>query len=261
MKKELVFVLLVLFFSSFVFAMDDPITVKTDPENEVKIYAWPVGGGQLLNLGKGPANGEGFFSTTFFSLNQPFVKFQILVINSRNEKIKDVVFDNQPIDQAILIDCTVSTGCEISFGGELSEEEAIVEEEIIVEEIIVEEPVVDLRKFSFKERIEFQGAYGTWLYAVGGFFTFAILFLMWFRFQQFKEFLLRINYFSEEGELLRLEKKIRHKDSLMVRFKEVILRKKRIKSAKSQLKSKGNKLEKMVRSKMKKRTRSKSKNK
>ena len=93
MKRRIGVFILLLFASSFVFAMDDPILVKTSPGNYVKIYAWPSSGGPLLNLGEGSVNNEGLFSHTFFSLHEPTIKYQVLIIKN-GEKIIDESFDN-----------------------------------------------------------------------------------------------------------------------------------------------------------------------
>jgi len=127
-------VLMFLMLVGVVSAMDDPVTIKTQPGDWVKVYARPAGGSSLLGLGNGTADGNGTFSYTFFSLNVPSVDFTVFVIRGQ-EKIRDVDFFGHNISESLIIDC-MNVGCEKVFEivEEVIEEVVVVEEEVIVEE-------------------------------------------------------------------------------------------------------------------------------
>jgi len=110
--------------------MEDSIVVKTSPENFVKLYAWPNAGGLLLNGPlSGNANENGIFEKTFFSLNVPEIKYQVIILRN-GEKIIDEKFPNQGIENPLLIDCSDNIDCSISILNESYEEEPIVVEPI-----------------------------------------------------------------------------------------------------------------------------------
>ena len=90
------------------------------------------------------------------------------------------------------------------------------------------------------------------LYLIGGVLTFVVFMVMWFSFRRFRGWLIRLNYFSEEGELARIEAKIKRKEELIDRIKKNDIRKEKIKAAKKKLKEEDEKLERMIRNDMKK---------
>ena len=115
-----------------VLAMDDPVSVKTQPGDWVKVYVWPVEFGPLLNMGDGIADENGTFETTFFSLNVPDVKFTVFVIRNK-EKIRDVDFLGHNISEPLIVDCR-AVGCEkVEEIEEVVNETAEVNETIVVE--------------------------------------------------------------------------------------------------------------------------------
>ena len=116
MKKSVVVLLLALVLMfSFVSAMKGPVTVYTEPGNRVKIYAWiPNEKGQALyELREGLADQAGIFSTTFFSLADETVKFQVRIMNGLIP-IKDNVFENYGTLNALKVDC-ISENCLMSI--------------------------------------------------------------------------------------------------------------------------------------------------
>jgi len=148
MKKVLIGVMLVfvLVMATNVLAMDDPITVQTDPGNHVKLYTWMPDGGPLLNLKEGAADDEGIFRTTFFSLHEPDVKYQVRILNGLT-LITEATFEGKGIDNPLLIDC-LSGACVISIDTNIiveedSEEETIEEttEDALPEETSEEETI------------------------------------------------------------------------------------------------------------------------
>ncbi|MCH7850385.1 MAG: hypothetical protein IH845_01960 [Nanoarchaeota archaeon] len=106
MKKVILLLSMVLLLGGFVVAMEDSVTVKTNVGNEVKVYAWPVGGGPLLNVNKGIADENGEYVSTFFSLTEPLVKFQVIVIKPNGAKIRDDKFEDSVTDEEIIFDCS-----------------------------------------------------------------------------------------------------------------------------------------------------------
>jgi hypothetical protein len=130
MKKVLMF-LLVFVLASSVLAMEDPISVKTDAGNTVKIYAWPSEVGPILNSDKGVADEEGVFNTTFFSLNVPTFKLQVLIVDSNDDKIRDDKFEGMSVNDPIFVDCVPSV-CTVSVGEIVPEE--VVEEDLLSNE-------------------------------------------------------------------------------------------------------------------------------
>ena len=85
------------------------------------------------------------------------------------------------------------------------------------------------------------------LYLIGGLLTFVVFMVMWFRFGAFRNWLTELNYFSEEGELARLESQIKKKDELIERIRENETREHKIKLARKKLELENEKLERMIR--------------
>lgn len=92
------------------------------------------------------------------------------------------------------------------------------------------------------------------LYLIGGVLTFIVLMVAWFRFKHFRGWLTRLNYFSSEGELARIESKIRRKDELIDKIKKNKARERKIKLARKKLERENEKLEKMIRKKISKKS-------
>ncbi len=97
----LVFILIL---AGNVLAMDGPITVQTEPGNHVKIYTWMPDGGPLLDLVEGDADEEGLFSTIFFALNEPTVKYQVRILSGLSP-ITEETFEGKGIENPLWIDC------------------------------------------------------------------------------------------------------------------------------------------------------------
>jgi len=137
MKKVLTGMTLffVLVTATNVFAMDDPITVRTEPGNHVRLYTWMPDGGPLLNLKEGDADEDGIFRTTFFSLHEPTVKYQVRILKGLTP-ITEATFEGKGIENPLLIDCTTGT-CVISVDTSIIVEEELIEE--TVEEEVTEE--------------------------------------------------------------------------------------------------------------------------
>ena len=127
---------------------------------------------------------------------------------------------------------------------------AVIEENVSREENVSE--VVE-------ENVFMNNAYGeeAWsigffedvrfLYLIGGLLTFVVFMVMWFRFGAFRNWLTELNYFSEEGELARLESQIKKKDELIERIRENETREHKIKLARKKLELENEKLERMIR--------------
>jgi len=145
--------------------------------------------------------------------------------------------------------------------------EEVVSEEDIVEDVVVEnstENVSDVSVSSNAENVpdvisenvyvagESSSGNVFLFYIIGGTLTFIILMVMWFKFKTFRDWMTRINYFSEDSELARIENQIRKKDKLIDLIKEEKARKRKISLARKKLERETKKLEKMVRKKMKK---------
>jgi len=90
------------------------------------------------------------------------------------------------------------------------------------------------------------------LFLIGGILTFIILMVAWFKFETFRDWMVRLNYFSEDGELARIEARIKRKYDLMDRLKEKKARKRKIKLMSKKLERENKKLEKMIKKKVKK---------
>jgi hypothetical protein len=124
-----VFVLLMI---SGVFAMSEPIRVKANEGEEVKIYVWPGEGGRLLNMKNGIVGEEGFFETTFFALNVENYKLQIMVLDSGKNKVRDSDFLNMGTEYPVFIDC-LSSEC-VTYVLEVKENVSVVDQEELGED-------------------------------------------------------------------------------------------------------------------------------
>mgnify|MGYP003965642657 CR=1 FL=1 len=251
--KKVVMSLMFLILISGVFAMEDPVVVKTDPGYKVKIYAWTAGGGPLLNLAEGVADVDGIFSATFFSLSVSEVRYQVMTIDLRDNKIHDTRFDGFGTDEALEIDCTVGIDCVMSVM--VSEEVTVNDSEVVPvvnDEVVsvVNDEVVEDETKSFVASGDSKNIFV--YYLIGGVLTFIVLMVMYFRFRHFRDWMTRLNYLSEEGELARIENEIKRKDKLIDLINEKKERKIRLALAKKKLDRENKKLEKMVRKKMKK---------
>jgi hypothetical protein len=138
--KKVLLVLMVLMLAGGVLAMSDPIVVKSEAGNEVKVYVRSLDGGPFLNTDKGIADADGIFEAgPFFSLNQPLVNLRILVIEGSGEPLDEKI-PNYNTNTSLNIDCTGS-GCEtvdVAFG--VTEEEVVVENETVAEnETVIED--------------------------------------------------------------------------------------------------------------------------
>ena len=109
---------------SFAHAMEDPVIVQTDPGNEVKVYAWPNGGGPLINVNKGIVDDSGEFVSNFFSLVEPIVRFQVIIVQPNGKKIIDEKYDDYATNEAVIFDCTDDVACfKVDPSAEVVEEE------------------------------------------------------------------------------------------------------------------------------------------
>ena len=139
--KKVIWFLMFLMLVGGVMAMSEPVSVKTQPGDWVKVYVWPVESGILLNMGDGVADENGTFEITFFSLNVPDVKFTIFVIRNK-EKVRDVDFLGHNISEPLNIDCR-NVGCEkVSETVEDLIEEVVENESVENETVVVDEEVV-----------------------------------------------------------------------------------------------------------------------
>lgn len=225
--------------ASGVLAMDDPVSIKTQPGDWVKVYVWPVENGPLLNMGDGIADENGTFSHTFFSLNVPNVKFTVFVIRN-SEKIRDVDFLGHNISEPLNIDCT-GTSCEIV-------EEIIIEESIEIEKIenntLNESVIVDDAEFvrSFKEFIFtgkaiFSKEDGSvnWSYSIGSFAILLCLIVFVFVFLHRGKAKVADVMCEDEKELQYMEKKVKDTADKIKNIKEGKERKVKIESVKKKL--------------------------
>ena len=236
MKKRIGVFILLLFASSFVFAMDDPILVKTSPGNYVKIYAWPSSGGPLLNLGEGSVNNEGLFSHTFFSLHEPTIKYQVLIIKN-GEKIIDESFDNQGINNPLEIDCRSGDSCSISIldEGDILNVNETAPEEPQETETASEEPQETLvTGLAFYNKSD-----GTLnlIYPIGLVVVLLLSIVLFIFFKKKKRFggVIPDKEDEDDKQLREVESRIKEKEKEINTIKYSELKKRKIKEAKNKL--------------------------
>ncbi|MCR4284456.1 MAG: hypothetical protein NUV97_00230 [archaeon] len=133
MKKLLIAFLFLMFFSS-VFAMNGPITIITEPSNYVVFEIFSSDGGTYLNELRGTADGEGRISKTFFSLNEPDVKYKIRIWKGTS-KVNDASLEGSTANP-LLFECVSNGECIMNIDAIAMEELAKkVAEKPIVEEV------------------------------------------------------------------------------------------------------------------------------
>ena len=228
--KKVVFVLAFLMLANGVLAMDDPIGVGTESGNEVKIYVWPAEVGQILDSRKGVVDENGIFEATFFSLNVPSYRLQIIVIDSDGEKIRDDKFAGMNTSGSVFIDCVPSV-CEISVR-EIVEE---IENETVVE--VVENETSEEGGFSLSGKAIFSNEDGSinWSYSIGGFAVLLCLIVFIFGILHHGKAKRGDVLGDDEKELQYMEKKVRETEKKIRSVKEGKERKVKIENAKRKL--------------------------
>lgn len=220
--RRVIFFLMFLMLASGVLAMSDPISVKTQSGDWVKVYAWPAKVGPLLNLGDGIADVNGTFETTFFSLNVPDVRFTIFVIRG-GEKIRDVDFLGHNISEPLTVDCR-NVGCEIV--DDVEEEEVVVDNEsVVVEEnegsVITGNVISD------------EGGFLNWKYSIGGLVV--LLFLLVFVVGMMRHGKSKEVLDGDEKELRYMEKRVRETEDKIRGIKDGRMRQEKLARAKEKL--------------------------
>ncbi|MFA4960390.1 MAG: hypothetical protein WC548_01885 [Candidatus Pacearchaeota archaeon] len=238
MKKKIV-ILLAVFLICYVVAMDDPITVKTTPGNQVKVYAWTAGSGPLIVMKEGIADSNGLFNVTFFSLMESSAKFQVIITDSGKNKIRESKFDNKETDVPYLIDC-VPIDCIIS----VYTEEAIlnVTTNSTINSSNKSESLNDTEKKQnvfndiFNGKSIFTTEEGKINYMVIAIcMIILILILLGIYFIFFKN--MKIKKDPEEKELEKIEHQVKEKEEELKKIKEINLRRLKIEEAKKKLAS------------------------
>jgi len=237
--KRVFVVLMFLMLAGSVLAMDNPVSVKTQPGDWVKVYVWPVEIGPLLNMGDGIADENGTFETTFFSLNVPDVKFTVFVIRNQ-EKVRDADFLGHNISEPLNIDCR-NVGCE-KVEEIVEEVVASVENESVVknETVIVEDEEISVNKFRgfvLNGRAIFSKDDGSinWGYSVGGFTILLLLAVFTFMILHHRKGK-KVNVMEEdEKELAYMEKKVRETADKIKSIKDEKIRREKIYEAKVKL--------------------------
>ncbi|MFA5061060.1 MAG: hypothetical protein WC494_01970 [Candidatus Pacearchaeota archaeon] len=243
MKKEIIFLAFIVSLS-LVASMDEPITVKTNPGDHVKLYAWKSEGGPLLVMKEGIAEG-GTFKATFFSLNEEKVKYQVIILRG-GEKVRDEDFENQTISEPLLIDCLPAT-CTISIYGESESLDENFETIEVNSSSLLSEENVNLNEsndsmvsqiFPFREYL----LSNIWIIGVFflGIILFVIILFLVLLFRKREKF-----YNKEEKELEELQRKIKEKSEEIKRIKEERLRKQKINEAKKKLAEKETELKRL----------------
>ena len=193
-----------------------------------------------------------------FSVNGSEIVIDKRVKSNPVELISEVAEEEEVVENA-------SNESEVASEVEESEEEAEEETESQASESEVLSGLADSiigTSLSFEEeyymiKVKKRNLF---LFLVGGVLTFIVLMISWFRFGRFRDFLTRLNYFSEEGELARIEASIRRKISLMAKIRKNKELRKKIKSSKKKLSSEEHKLEGMVKRNMKEEARENAQN-
>lgn len=233
MRKEIVFFIFITFLS-LVASMEDSITVKTKSGDYVKLYAWKAGGGPLFVMKEGIAK-EDAFTTTFFSVNEEKVKYQVIILRN-GEKIRDEVFDDYTTSEPLLINCLPEI-CTISIYNESESSYKSYDLLEINSSNLLSEETVKLNEskesesfsnFHFKEYIISN------FWVIGAFFLAIILFIVILFVVLFFRKRERF-YDKEEKELEELQRKIKEKSEEIKKIKEEKFRKQKIDEAKSKL--------------------------
>jgi len=231
--KCVVIVLFILMMSG-VFAMSEPIRVQAGEGNEVKVYIWPKEYGPILNLDNGIVGDDGFFETTFFSLNVENFRLHVMVIDEAKEKIRDSKFLNMKTDEAIFVDCLPSE-CVIGvFDVEENISEVVENESVIV----IEDEVRDegnILAYLTGKVVNAKNNFGYWWYSMMGvvvfLFIFVIAFMMMKRSPKEEE-----NVMSEDDKKLEyMEKRVKETEAKIGKLKSEKEKKARIEAAKAKL--------------------------
>lgn len=244
MKKISVLLVVMIFVASGVLAMDDPIRVKVGAGEQIKVYLWPVDGGQVLNMDSGTADENGIFETDiFFALNVPKVKLQIMVLEGR-EKVLDEDVENYDTNATLMVDCT-GTGCKTVAAVVINE--TVVENETIVENESVEGNVSSNESgsgFLTGKIVSVKDNWTTnWTYSVGG--GVMLLFLGVFVFMFTRRGAKGKVSVEEVDELEEMEKKVKETADKIKDFKDGKDKKKKIEAAKEKLDEEEEELKKL----------------
>lgn len=233
--KRVIIILMFLILATNVLAMNSSIEVKTDFGNEVKLYVWPIESGPILNSAKGIADENGTFETTFFSLNVPSYKLQVMVINSAGEKIRDKKFSGMTILKPIFIDCT-SAVCDLSVVEIVEINESIIKNETIVVEND-EKIVSKFTGFVLSGKAIFSNKDGSLNlgYSIGGFVFLLCLVVFIFGFFRHGKVKQSEVLDDEEKELQDMEKKVKETAEKIKNVKEKKERRTKIYDAKVKL--------------------------
>lgn len=237
--KKVILVFMFLILAGSVLAMSEPITVKTAPGDWVKVYAWPVPVGKLLNLDDGIADKHGYFNTTFFSLNVPDVKFTIFIIRN-DEKIKEADFLNHDISKPLNVDCTGINCISIDSFGEDEVVETVIEETVVGGNNV---SLNDSELVAFTGLAMFNNKDGSlgWGYYVGGLIVVVIIFVLVFWIIRSKnkfrklDSSAKVEISEEDRELDETERKVKETEAKIAKIKNEREKKKRIYEARAKL--------------------------
>jgi hypothetical protein len=237
MKKE-IWMLIVLFVSFGVVSAEDMITVKTESDAHVKVYAWTSGGGPLLTMVEGKADEQGLYRANLYSIRgTSYVRYHIIILKD-NQKIRDNRFDGMRTDNNYFVNCVLAN-CTISV---FKEEDLVIKENFEenettenTEERPESQTVESFSLYAFFSNSPFIDDEGEIRYEV---FLWIIVIVLAFFF-----FILIMKRYSkktsavepEEKELEVLERKIKEKEAELLRIREKKMTKQKIEQAKKKL--------------------------
>ena len=248
--KRLVFIFVFLMLFGGVLAMNNPIRVKSFEGYSVKVFVWPSNYGPAVNSASGVVGEDGFFETTFFSLNEGNYWLQVSIFDLEGDKIRDFELKNMSVDRQISLDCTSS--CFIFF-------EKVIREDVIINDnsgesvekivsgmtdvseenesvVVVKEEEEDRGTLVYLtgKVVEVKESFGFWGYSIKGIVVllltiFGIFMLM--RYGKNNE-----NIVSEDDkELEYMEKKVKETESKIGKIKNEKMKKIRIEKTKEKL--------------------------
>jgi hypothetical protein len=240
--KKVFFVLMFLMLASGVLAMSDPIVVKTQPGNEVKVYIRSLEGGPFLNTDRGIADDDGIFEAgPFFTLNQPLVNLQILILKG-SEKILDEKIMNYNTNTSLNIDCS-DEGCEtVDVEFEVTGDVVVENETVIENETVVADDGSDIKDkvggFFITAKAVFTNDEGSvnWIYSILGIVVLAaILVFVFMMFHKGGDKSGKPVMDDDEKELEDVEKKVKETEDKIKNVKDRKGRLEKIRDAKVKL--------------------------